>query len=109
MVGILAAIALAFPTSSPAVHECTFERGTTTCVSVEQSAETELRNVFSGCLAGPTGQPGRRVTTWEDTYIVTTTTTTFSHGRNGRTYDTVVEVTRELTTSRTVNSVCEPL
>lgn len=65
--------------------------------------------VFSGCLADATGQPGRRVTKWEDPYLVTTTTTTNFHGRNGRTYDTVVEVTRELTTSGILGSVREAL
>jgi hypothetical protein len=89
--------------------ECTFSRGTTACISVSQTTEIVMRQVFSGCLAGPFGVPGRRVRTFEDTYLVTTTTTTYRHGRKGRIYDTTSIEERQLQTSREVSSICEPI
>jgi hypothetical protein len=90
-------------------EQCAFSRGTTTCTSTSQRTEVGTHQVFSGCLAGPTGQPGRRVRTFEDTYTVTTTTITRQHGRNGRVYDTTTSDERVLTSSREISSVCEAI
>jgi hypothetical protein len=90
---------------------CTFDRGVTICTYVSQRSETLTRVVYSGCVVGPffPPQPGRRVTTYEDTYLVTTTTTTYQHGRHGKIYDSTTTVERVLESSRLVSSVCEPL
>jgi hypothetical protein len=88
---------------------CTFSRGTTTCVTTTQHEETTTHQVFGSCVAGPSGQPGRRITTFEDRYLVTETTTTSSHGRSGHVYSSNTETTRVLVSSREISRVCEAL
>lgn len=88
---------------------CTFEHGTTTCVTTTRHTEITERIVVSGCLSGPTGVPGRRTTTFRDTFLVTATTTTRAHGRQGPIYDSQTDVTRTLVSSAQISSVCEPL
>jgi hypothetical protein len=88
---------------------CSFSRGTTTCVTVSRSTETETIRMTSGCTFGPTGIPGRRTRTLETTYLVTATTTTLSPGVAGRVYDTSTSVSRELAGSVLVSDVCEAL
>lgn len=97
------------PATARAATTCTFERGTNTCVTVEHSTQTEPRTLTSGCLYGPQSQPGRRSRIFEDTYLITTTTTTLQHGRNGRVYESWTEVTRELVESRQIADLCEPI
>lgn len=89
--------------------DCTFSRGTNVCTSSSQRSETTTRTVYGGCNAGPSGQPGRRVTTYDDTYLVTTTTTTYQHGRNGKVYDSSTSEERVLQSSVLVSQTCEPL
>jgi len=107
------AFLLAFPVlAKPETPDnCTFERGTTTCTFVTQRSETVTRQVYSGCVVGPffPPRPGRRITTYEDTYLVTTTTTTYQHGRNGKVYDSTTTEERVLESSRLVSMVCEPI
>jgi hypothetical protein len=88
---------------------CAFSRGVSTCTSETTSIETTTRTVFSGCVAGPTGVPGRRTTVFEDTVQVTTMTTTMAHGRQGPVFSSDVSESRELLASREVSSVCEAL
>ena len=95
--------------NSNAEESCTFSRGTTTCVTTVQFTETRTWSVYSGCVAGPTGQPGRRVTTYEGTYLVTQTTTQLRHGKSGKVYSTTVTRSETLLTSRQVSTVCEPI
>ncbi|HEU4324671.1 MAG TPA: hypothetical protein VFS21_16120 [Roseiflexaceae bacterium] len=109
----LLALALAIgalpPAAARAATSCTFERGITTCVITVQSTETQRRTMVSGCMYGPQGVPGRRSRIFEDTYLITATTTTHQHGRHGRIYDSWTEVTRELVESRLVADLCEPI
>ena len=102
------ALSVAAPVAS-ADDGCTFAQGTTTCVATTRRTETTERIVVSGCLSGPTGVPGRRTTTFRDTFLVTETTTTRAHGRQGPIYDSRSAVTRMLVTSIQISSVCEPL
>jgi hypothetical protein len=96
--------------AKPSGENCTFERGVNTCTTTSETTETEIREVFSGCIAGPPPfAPGRRVTTWEDTYAVTTTTTTRQHGRNGRVFEESTTTERTLVSSRQLSTVCEKL
>lgn len=88
---------------------CTFSEGLTTCTSTQTHTEMRQRTVFSGCLAGPTGVPGRRLTVFEDTLLVTTTTTTSTRGLHGKVVDTQTTETTQLLASREVSSICEPL
>jgi hypothetical protein len=109
---IIFALAIAVGGLAVAAQEepvCAFSRGVSTCASVTMSIETVPRTVFSGCVAGPTGVPGRRTTVFEDTVQVTTTTTTMAHGRQGPVFSTDVSESRELLASREVSSVCEAL
>ena len=103
---LLALPAVAQPEEDP---NCSFSRGTNVCAYETQRSETSTIQMFSGCVAGPTGQPGRRVTTYEDTYLVTTTTTTYQHGRNGKVYDSNTTEERQFMSRHLVSSVCEPL
>lgn len=82
----------------PTADGCTFSQGVTTCTSFQTREETRQRTVVSGCLAGPTGVPGRRTTVFEDAILVTTTTTTTQ----------TTEMT-EIISSRELSSVCEPI
>jgi hypothetical protein len=95
---------------TPASDEstCSFDNGTTTCVSVSQTTETTTHQATSGCLYGPTGIPSRRTRTFLDTILVTTTTTILSHGHSGAEYSSSTEVTRQLQSSRLISDVCEP-
>jgi hypothetical protein len=87
---------------------CSFDRGTNSCVTTSERTEVSTHQEFSGCLAGPPPfRPGRRVRTFEDTYLVTTTTTTQQHGLNGKIYDTQSSETRTKISSREIGSVCE--
>ncbi len=96
------------PPAARAATSCTFERGITTCVTTEQSTQTERRTLVSGCLYGPQGVPGRRSRIFEDIYLLTITTTTRQHGRHGRIFDWWTEVTRVLVESRQIADLCEP-
>jgi len=107
---IVTLIVLGF--TPPAAHAdgiCSFERGTTTCTSVAQATIAGTHTAFSGCLYGPVGLPGRRQRTFADTYLVTSTTTTLSHGRKGPVYDSKTTTTRQLTSSTLVSDTCQPL
>jgi hypothetical protein len=87
---------------------CSFDRGTTSCVSSVSHTETSTHQVFSGCVAGPPPfHPGRRVTTFDDTWLVTVTTTSKRHGRAGVEYESSATESRELVGSRQISSVCE--
>ena len=95
--------------NSGAQTSCSFSRGTTTCVTKVQFTETRTHQEFGGCLAGPFGVPGRRVSTVENTYLVTQTTTQLSHGKSGKIYSTTVTRSEVLVSSREVSRVCEPI
>ena len=87
---------------------CTFDQGVTTCVTIATHAEMSTHQTFSGCVAGPPPfHFGRRVTTWEDTWLVTVTTTTLQHGRAGLEYESSSTETRDLVSSRQISSICE--
>ncbi|MEA2766697.1 MAG: hypothetical protein QOK07_3101 [Gemmatimonadaceae bacterium] len=89
---------------------CSFSRGTTTCVSSVQSVETATHTEYSGCLYGPNGVPGARTRTFSDTYLVTTTTTTLSRGQFGPVYDSSTAVTNRVPTGSTlISDVCSPI
>jgi hypothetical protein len=95
---------------APADASCTFARGTTSCTTVvARFTETETRALVSGCVAGPTGQPGRRPRTLLDTYQVTVTTTALSRGRGGPVYDSSTDTERLLVSSVEISNVCDPL
>ena len=86
---------------------CTFDTGTTTCVSTTETTVTSTHVAVSGCNYGPTGIPSRRSRTFEDTFLVTATTTTLQHGRQGAVYDSSTETTRTLVSSVQISDVCE--
>ena len=89
--------------------DCSFDRGVTTCVSITERTETAERIVTSGCVAGPTGVPGVRRTTYRDTYTIIEVTETKSHGHQGIEFDTTTSTTRVLTSSVELSSTCEPI
>ncbi len=93
----------------PTADGCTFSQGVTNCTSFQTRQETRQRTVVSGCLAGPTGVPGRRTTVFEDAILVTTTTTTKAHGIEGPVFDTQTTEMTEIISSRELSSVCEPI
>ena len=89
---------------------CSFQSGTTTCISVQVNLESVERTVTSGCIAGPPpGVVGVRRQTFIDTVRVTETTTVRSRGRRGPGYDVTTTTTREILSSQLVSSTCEPL
>jgi hypothetical protein len=90
-------------------ENCTFSRGTTTCVSTVQYQETVTVQMYSGCLYGPSGVPGRKIRTFSNTYLVTATTTTLRRGKSGNIYRSQTVTTRQLLSSRFVSEICEPI
>ncbi len=98
-----------FPAGVHADESCSFDRGTTTCVTTTQSTETEMRRLVSGCLYGPLAVPGRRERIFEDRYLVTVTTTTLQHGKEGKVYETRTETSRSLLGSQLVADTCVPV
>jgi hypothetical protein len=92
-----------------AEESCSFSRGTTTCVSTVQYTETTTHSEYSGCVAGPSGQPGSRVRTFSDTYLVTATTTTLRRGKSHKVYSSKTVTTRQLVSSTLVSDVCQPI
>ena len=110
LVAMCSALLVAATHAAPTpTEECTFDRGTTRCVSTTQHTETDTHQVVGGCVAGPAGVPGRRTTTYLDTYLVTETTTTSMHGLSGKTFDSQTSETRVLIDSHQISSVCEPI
>jgi hypothetical protein len=103
----LLALALV-PHAVGAAATCTFDRGITTCSTVAQSTETQTHTAISGCLYGPAAIPSRRERVFEDVYLVTTTTTTLQHGKEGPVYDSQTSSTRALQSSRLVSDTCLP-
>jgi hypothetical protein len=93
---------------SPAPH-CTFASGVTTCVTTVVTQEQSTHQEFSGCFAGPTGVPGSRVRTFQDTYEVTTTTVTKRHGLNGALFFQDASTSRRLVLSVLLSDVCTPI
>jgi len=103
------ALFLAAPSSAPAADpNCSFSRGTNTCVAVTQSTEHDQITMVSGCLYGPHGTPGRRERVFDRTFEVTTTTTTLAHGRNGPVYDSSTTQTRQLLSMVQISDTCYP-
>jgi hypothetical protein len=88
---------------------CTFSRGTTTCTTTVQHQETSSHSEYSGCLYGPNGEPGARVRTFSDVYLVTVTTTTYRRGKSDHVYDSQTTTSRQLISSRQVSDVCQPI
>lgn len=88
---------------------CVFANGVTTCTSVDEYTYTTLRSAVSGCLYGPNAIPGRRTRTFEDTYLVSVTTTTVSHGKSGPVYDSSSTSSQTLIGSQQISDVCEPI
>jgi len=108
-----AAVASGFGESvAPATDaSCSFERGTTSCVTTEQYTEIGTHDEISGCLAGPPPifRTGRRTRTFSDTWLVTVTTTTLYRGRSQHDYNTSTSTTRQLIGSTLVSDVCEAI
>jgi hypothetical protein len=103
-------LAVARVASAPSTDaRCTFDSGTLRCVTVDETTVTRLRTVVSGCLAGPTGVPGRRETTFHDTFLVTTVTTSLRRGYAGIVYDTSTSTTETLISSVQLSSTCTPI
>jgi hypothetical protein len=90
-------------------ENCTFSRGTTTCVTTVQYQETSTHSEYSGCRAGPNAVPGSRIRTFRDTYLVTVTTTTLRRGNSGKIYSSQTVTTRQLLSSTLVSDVCQPI
>jgi hypothetical protein len=90
---------------------CSFDRGTTTCVTTEQYTEKGSHVEYSGCLAGPPPdfRPGSRARTFEDMWQVTVTTTTLYRGRSDHAYDSSSNTSRVLLSSTLVSDVCSPI
>jgi hypothetical protein len=88
---------------------CTFSRGVTTCVSTTQYEEGASHIEYSGCLYGPNRQAGSRQRTFDDTYLVTVTTTTSYRGRSDHAFDSQATTSRQLERSTLVSDVCQPL
>jgi hypothetical protein len=103
--------ALSEPTAAPTEPPgCTFSCGVTTCVTVTQQVIEESHTEISGCTVGPSLPPiPGRERTFVDTVLVTTTTTTLQHGRNGKVFDVQTATTRQVLTSRLISDVCVPL
>jgi hypothetical protein len=100
---------LAHSEAPPSPGECSFSQGVTTCISTSQYQETGTHTVYGGCVAGPTGVPGRSVTVYEDTYLVTAVTTTEYHGASDRIIQSNTVTTRDLVSSVQISRTCEPL
>lgn len=96
-------------TANDASPDCAFAAGTLTCVYVDEVYQTSTRTAVSGCLAGPTGVPGRRERVFEDTYLLTATTTTLQRGYAGIVYDHSTVVTRTLVSSTLISDTCTAL
>lgn len=112
MTSLLAfALSLALPSNAapPLDPGCTFERGTTTCVIVSQEEQHETITMYSGCMYGPHGVPGRRERVFDETFLLTATTTTLAHGRSGPVYDFWTTVTREMVSMTLISDTCYPL
>jgi len=105
--------AAAFSTQAPVGQSgnCSFDRGTTTCVTTEQYTEKGSHVEYSGCLAGPPPdfRPGSRARTFEDTWQVTVTTTTLYRGRSDHAYDSSSSSSRVLLSSTLISDVCSPI
>ena len=89
--------------------DCAFENGTTTCTYVGEFTHTTYHDAVSGCLYGPNAVPGRRTRTFEDTYLVTVTTTTLARGRSGPVYNSSTSTSETLMSSQVVSDVCEAI
>ncbi len=102
---------LALPSDGAPVSDpgCTFDRGTTTCVIVDTSTTVTRITMTSGCMYGPEGRPGRRERVYDQTWLITATTTTYAHGRNGPVYDHTTTVTRTLQGMELVSDTCYPM
>ncbi|MEA2705359.1 MAG: hypothetical protein QOH22_147 [Gemmatimonadaceae bacterium] len=90
-------------------ENCTFARGTTTCTSTVQYQETSSVPVYGGCAYGPSGTPGRRITTYSTPYLVTATTTTLRRGKSDKVYSSHTATTRQQIGPTTSSEVCEPI
>jgi hypothetical protein len=91
---------------------CAFDRGVTTCVSMSTSAVTSNIVQVSGCMAfvpPASFVPGRRERTYLETFAVTTSNTTLSHGRNGAVFAASSSSTRELVSMQLVSDTCVAL
>jgi len=90
---------------------CTFAHGVTTCVTTTQHVETTTHGEVSGCMAfnGSAFVPGRRTRTFEDQVMVTLTTATRRHGRQGAVIDTQTTSQSQILSSRLVSDVCQPI
>jgi hypothetical protein len=111
-IGIALAVAtlgLLLAQSSGAAEECSFVQGTMSCVTTNQYTETGQHVEYSGCSYGPTGQPGRRERTFDDTILVTANTTTLRHGREGAVYSTSTDVNRQIVSSTLLSDLCMPI
>lgn len=90
-------------------ENCSYSRGTTTCVTTVRYQETSTHSEYSGCRAGPNAVPGSRIRTFRDTYLVTVTTTTLRRGNSGKIYSSQTVTTRQLLSSTLVSDVCQPI
>jgi hypothetical protein len=106
VLALWSAPASAAPSPAP---NCTFASGVTTCTTTVVTQEQSTHQEFSGCLAGPTGAPGSRVRTFQDTSEVTTTTVTRRHGLNGALFFQNVDTSRRLVSSVLLSDVCTPI
>jgi hypothetical protein len=103
---LLALPAAATPDPGPG---CTFSSGTTTCVIVSTAEHHQQITMVSGCNYGPQGTPGRRERVFDQTVLITATTTTYAHGLRGPVYDHDTTVTSQITSSTLISDTCYPL
>jgi hypothetical protein len=90
-------------------ENCTFSRGTTTCITTVQYQETSSHSEYSGCRAGPSGVTGSRIRTFSDVDLITVTTTTYRRGKSDHVYDSQTTSTRQRLSSTLVSDVCQPI
>jgi hypothetical protein len=90
-------------------ENCSFSRGTTTCVTTVQYTETTTHTEYSGCLYGPDRVAGARVRTFSDTDLVTATTTTLRRGKSNQVFESRTVTTRQRTSSTMISDVCSAL
>ena len=87
------------------------DRAKLVCTSTTERIETTDVTMVSGCVAGPTGVPGRRTRVFRDTYLVTETTTTGYKNNNQKkvVFTRTEEAGRQFISRQEISSTCEPL
>ena len=88
----------------PQGAQCHYSRGVTTCSTVvSQENVVTTTQEFSGCLTS-----GRRIRTYLNHYLVTTTLTTRAQGRCGQVFHSWTSKQQQLLFRDLVSDVCQP-